>query len=243
MHGHGSGLEDSGLLVAELRVDAIEPCGVDRDGTRKAPMQRSERPHTGHRHQYGGAVGGISSPAASALSAGRRRADTDAVTHLEPRHALSEGRHAARPLRVVGIAGVERVEVGSADAAVDDLDHRLAGLGYGLRKLLELDPLATRHQPNTHGVPPLARRVASLPVGGGIEAAARSPTASCQPGNPPARPSSEGETPPRCSVRGIADGLCEMSDSPVLHVWPDHAVYLAADLDAWAAALHLGSSS
>jgi len=34
-----------------------------------------------------------------------------------------------------------------------------------------------------------------------------------------------------------------MSDSPVLHVWPDHAVYLAADLDAWAAALHLGSSS
>ena len=97
---------------------------------------------------------GISSPAAGTLPAGRRRADADAVTHLESGHTPPEGRDGARPLvaadgRVVGIARLVGMEVGSADAAVGDLDHRLAGLGYGLGKLLETrsvrDPSPAQH--------------------------------------------------------------------------------------------------
>ena len=139
-------------LGFSIEADEIVEIYLDFDAARSISK---------HPQQDRCAVCRVSTETLRAFATSSRDANANSIALADARGILSHGRYRPRPFMtadrgVVRRASVESVQVGSADAAMRNLDDGLPGLRDRSRELHEFDLFMSCNQPDLHRHPPNA---------------------------------------------------------------------------------------
>ena len=140
---HRGGLDLRGLLVGQRRIGVHHSFGRHRDTRGETTMRWRQRVTSEGRHERHETPIGLTGATRRALAARRCDGHDHAVAFAEVLHVATHRRHRAGPFvpadrRVVGLARLVRVDVGSADSAERDVDHDAL---VGRDRIGELDHL------------------------------------------------------------------------------------------------------